>query len=239
MSEHDEERMSVADIIGELRAFGMTQREIADNIGRDPRMVRKVIRGESSGELYRECLQAVYDTGRQQRPVPRLTDKNGKPRKVRAKAGSEEKTRIPDDPTVDPQRSTWAKPSVTYLQGGQRKYKWELPTTTDEAGKAALTEAHRDMTDENRRRAQGRNRAKFRVTFTDGTSVLLGSKGGYKVSHMHKKLRTSFGGDWNAWAKDQMAGRADGVSISNPPDLSLPIESIEPLYYMPGHEESL
>lgn len=239
MSEHDEERMSVADIIGELLAFGMTQREIAENIGRVPRMVRKVIRGESSGELYRECLQALYDTGRKQPPVPRLTDKDGKPRKVRAKAGSEEKTRIPDDPAVDPQRSTWTMPGVTYLQGGQRKYLYDLPTTTDEAGKAALTEAHRDMTNENRRRSQGRNRGKFRVTLQGGASVLLGGRSGYKVSHMHKKLREDFGGDWNAWAKDQMSNRTDGASVSDPPDLSLPIVSIEPLYYMPGHEESL
>jgi len=231
--------LSAAELIAELRAFGMTQREIAENIGRSERMVRKIIRGETSGALYRECLQGVYDTGRQQRPVPRLTGKDGKPRRVRAKAGSKDKMRVPDDPATDPKRSTWTKPRATYLQGGQRKYTWELPTTGDEAGKAALAQAHRDMTDENRRRAQGRNRGKFRVNFTDGSSVLLGAKGGYKVSHMHKKLREQFGGDWNAWAKDQMANRADGVSVSDPPDLSLPIESIEPLYYMPGNEESL
>lgn len=45
-----------ARIIAELRGRGMTQAAIAEAIGRSPRMVRKVEKGESSGAHYLDAL---------------------------------------------------------------------------------------------------------------------------------------------------------------------------------------
>ncbi|NAZ78392.1 hypothetical protein GTQ99_23715, partial [Kineococcus sp. T13] len=87
---------SAADLVAELRAYGMSVAEIAHELQRSPRMVRKVVRGETSGQLYLSTLRELVEGGRARSRPPRRRGRDGAPVRVRARREAAEPTRVPD-----------------------------------------------------------------------------------------------------------------------------------------------
>lgn len=90
---------SAADLIANLRAYGLSVSEIARELGRSPRMIRKVVQGESSGQLYVPALNELVQTGRTQAPPARRRGRDGELVRVRAPRGAAEPTRRPQEDT--------------------------------------------------------------------------------------------------------------------------------------------
>lgn len=191
MSTSDDQDFSAAELIRRLREYGLTQTEIARELDRSPRMVRKIERGETSGELYRGALAQLYETGKSVPPVPRRRDRAGSLVRVRAPRGSETPTVQPVDPTSGPARRNYST-ETTYLQGGGRQHQYHLPKSEGkgrEEGRLAFLH-------NNGRAAMGRRRAKFRLRYSNGRTVEVGSKGGYRASDVQTRSRNEGNDPW-------------------------------------------
>ena len=111
------EAMSPAELIGSLRQYGMTVTEIARELGRSPRMVRKVVRGESTGETYRQALTELHTTGSTQTRPARRRDREGRAVPVRAPRGAGAPVVRPEDSEPSPGASSGASPATA--RGGR------------------------------------------------------------------------------------------------------------------------
>ena len=83
-----DQQRTAQDLIRDLRRKGISTAEIAEELHRSPRMVRKILNGETSGALYRQALQELADTGRLTHVPPRRRRKDGSIAPVRGKAGA-------------------------------------------------------------------------------------------------------------------------------------------------------
>lgn len=75
--------------------YGLTQKAIADRLGRTKHMMSKVARGLSAGDLYVPALRELLDTGAVSSPPPRRRDAHGRTVPVRTS-----KTAPPPQPTL-------------------------------------------------------------------------------------------------------------------------------------------
>lgn len=213
-----------ADLVADLRAYGMSVTEIAAELQRSPRMVRKIVRGETRGEAYRTTLTELVDKGVAQTRPPRRRGRDGQTVRVRAPRASGVATRHPDDPgtgTGTPpatdagtsgtptQRPTPAT-QTTYLAGGARQYAINVPRTgpNREAGRVQIMSWLRAAA---RGQRGGRKNARFTLNLKDGRSITVGGTGGYAVSAALARSKAE-GNDPFAWLNDQIQGRYEGLS---------------------------
>ena len=66
-----DEQRSAQDLVRFLRGRGVSTSEIAAELHRSPRMVRKILNGETSGALYRSTLEELATIGRAGRDLVR------------------------------------------------------------------------------------------------------------------------------------------------------------------------
>jgi transcriptional regulator with XRE-family HTH domain len=223
---------TAADLIAELRAYGLSVSEIARELGRSPRMIRKVVQGQSSGQLYVPALNELVQTGRTQAPPERRRGRDGELVRVRAPRGATEPTRRPQEdtgaapaggagqpPTAPTGRrgrsSVQSEParqpgtfsdSTTYLPGGVRQHTVTAPRsegTGREKARQGLLGALRRAA---RSQQAGRKNVRFRVTLQNGTTVEVGAKGGYAVSKALARSRSE-GDDPFAWLSGELTDR--------------------------------
>ncbi|WP_328291558.1 hypothetical protein OG218_02160 [Kineococcus sp. NBC_00420] len=75
----------------------MRQHQHGPPLGCSPRMVRKVVAGESSGASYMTTLAELVDTGQARTRPARRRDAQGRVVPVRAGRGTAERTRPPEE----------------------------------------------------------------------------------------------------------------------------------------------
>lgn len=218
---------SAADLVADLRAYGMSTTEIARELGRSPRMVRKVVRGESSGQLYVAALEELARTGQSRTPPPRRRGRDGQLMRVRAPRGASESTRRPSDPgtaatqpsgapgsTGDTSRSrgragappTAYSSDTTYLPGGVRQHSVTTPRSNGVGRERARQRLLEILRSAARSQRGGRKNVRFRLTLKNGTTVEVGAKGGYAISKALSRARGE-GDDPFGWLAGEVADR--------------------------------
>lgn len=215
-----DEQLSVGDMLRIQRGQGVTVTEIARMLDRSPRMVNKILRGETSGEAYRAAVTQLHERGQITTPPARRRSADGSLVAVRGAAGQVV------TPVEPPRR---AKPGrfseqMTPMAGGARQYRFTAPKTRDAKGRER---ANTTIVSRLRSAAKGqrwdRKKVKFDITLSNGHSMLVGSKHGYQVSTVLGRSR-AYQGDFEAdplgWIKSQAQHRypdmdARGVVITN------------------------
>ena len=137
--------------------------------------------------------------------------------KVRGRGGE---TIAPTDPTVTPRR--YRKRDTVYLGQGGRRERYEVPKGRNTKGRA---EATQEFLHDNGRRAMGRRRVKFMLTYANGRTLEGGSKGGYRARDVQRAIRGKHGGDVFAWIASQTGHRYDDLL-----DGDVPVVEIEAIY---------
>lgn len=206
------EGRTAADLIAVLRGRGLKQAEIAQELGRSPRAIRAVEKGEKPGTAYVAALEQLVDKGRLTSPPPRRRNAAGGIVPVRAPRGSTEKTVTPEEPKK-PRRGTFAE-GTTYLAGGGRIHEVNVPKTGRagrEKGRHALIEKMRSIA---KGQAHRTRRVHFRVHLANGQDVPIGDKGGYRVSDVLDRWHGE-GDDPLAWADDEIAHRNYDVLMAD------------------------
>ena len=215
---------SAADLVAELRAYGMSVAEIAHELQRSPRMVHKIVRGESSGRLYVPTLTELVETGQARSRPPRRRGRDGQPVRVRAPRGAAAPTRVPDvedeqpapagtGPAASPGAGRSAggrsrfSDSTAYLPGGVRQHTVTGPRSEGPGRERARQRLMDVLRGAARGQRHGRRNVRFRVTLRDGTSVEVGSKGGYSVSAALARSRGE-GDDPLRWLREEIAERS-------------------------------
>lgn len=194
-------QLSPAELVVRVReAYGLTWGELAAAMNRSERMMRKVARGETSGEAYRAALTELHETGAVSKAPSRRRNAAGKLVPVRAKAGARKRTRVPRDPRRGaslPRHST----RVTHLPDGNRIVQIQLPKTVGSPERGAGLYAAR-MTVVNVARGSSRQdkRVHLRATVDVGggrtRTFDVGSKGGYLAADVVADVRDRNGGTW-------------------------------------------
>lgn len=219
MAPPSDEALSVADMLRRQRGRGVSVAELARMLDRSPRMVRKILSGETSGEAYRGAVTQLHERGRVAAPPARRRGKDGHVVAVRAKAAAGGGTRVPAEPPRRPRPGRFSE-SMTPMAGGARQYEFTAPKTRDAKGRQ---QANATIVSRLRSAAKGqrwdRKKVKFDIQLSNGHSMTVGSKHGYQVSSVLGRSR-GFEGDALGWLKTQVQHRypdldKSGVRITN------------------------
>lgn len=217
-----------AELVAELIGRGLTQREIADSLHRDSRMVSKILRRETSGAAYERTLRDLVEKGFSNYVPPRRRTKQGKPVRVRGR-GREKSVEPPADDmggVVKPQPPRTRYSSQTsFGADGFRVHDITLPKSRNAPGREkGEAEIRNRLRNAARGQRYGDRDLKFTVTLKNGQQVTLGDKGGYHSSQVLKlvaardkklsdgtlpdlKQQQRYGGGITGWLTDQMINR--------------------------------
>lgn len=227
MSDQGAAALSMAEIVANLRTYGLSKPEIAAELGRSVRMVTKIERGETSGELYRGVLTELYENGRRTSPrPPRRRSASGGLMAVRAKGGG---TAPPPAPAADvdelgpserrpgytptytdvPKRGRFSS-AVTYLSGGGRQVEVNAPKSDGKGRQLADATLQEEM----RKAAQGQRRTKFQVVWSNGRVMEIGGKSGYNARDVNARSRNEGQAPFT-WLEAEGYGRYPELEAAN------------------------
>lgn len=211
------EQLSVGDMLRIQRGQGVSVAELARMLDRSPRMVNKILRGETSGEAYRAAVTQLHERGQVTTPPARRRGADGHLVGVRAAGGQV----VTPQEAPRPKRGRFSE-RLTPMAGGARQYHFTAPKTRDAKGRA---QANATIVSRLRSAAKGqrwdRKKVKFQITLSSGHSMEVGSKHGYQVSSVLGRSRGGdFAGDALGWLKTQAQHRypdmdARGVVITD------------------------
>lgn len=197
-----------AQLIEQARSrWGLSVSEMAEQMGRSPRMVRKIINGETSGSSYVPALRQTVKNGHPEVQPPRARRADGKLRNVRGRRG--QKAVTPPERTgryVDLPKRGKAASSVEALGPGARRSTYQAPKTKRAKGRAEINaRIRRDLRNEAKGQARGRKRVKFEAITSTGRKVTVGAKGGYSISNALSAVNSS--DDPLTWMGTQVENR--------------------------------
>lgn len=211
----DSTTRSAQDLVRYLRGRGISTAEIAAELHRSPRMVRKILNGETSGALYQSTLEELANTGRASSVPPRRRLKSGGLVPVRAKAGAKEKTVVPDDPggRYTPARQGGAmQTSTTYMAEGGRQVELRLPKGKTAKGRT-LADAEIVRQIRNAAKGQARdNQKKIRATLTFANGRVM-AMNDYNASTMLQRVNEA-GGSALEWMRGESKNRYVNLDVS-------------------------
>lgn len=213
----DQEPASAKDLVQELKNRGMSNKEIAGEIRRDPKMVWKILNDKTSGAAYTQTLGELVRDGRATTRPERRKGKDGHIVPVRAKAGAETKTVIPEETggkyVPQPKRGQFST-STTYFPQGGRQHEIKLPKTKTAIGRAKGQE---ELIAKIKSAAKGQKaqdkRMNFTLTFSNGRVMDVGSKAGYYASDVLYNVR-KHGQDALGWLGTQASDRYDNLDLT-------------------------
>lgn len=204
---------SMAELISETKAtYGMTWAEMGQQLGRSDRMIRKIARGETSGESFRQSVTELYDRGQVEHLPPRRRTKDGKLAKIRSKRGAEQKSVTPTDTRGRPagrvKRGRFAH-TTTVLREGNRLHRIEMPRSPRSEGRKKGLKAFDDtMLKISRSQARADKRVKVSVTVQDSQGqrrqYQIGSKSGFHASDVRSDIRSDHNGQVEGWIQRQL-----------------------------------
>jgi hypothetical protein len=199
------------------RGQGVSVAELARMLDRSPRMVNKILRGETSGEAYRAAVTQLHERGQVTTPPARRRAADGHLVGVRGAAGQV----VTPQEAPRPKRGRFSE-QMTPMAGGARQYHFTAPKTRDAKGRER---ANATIVSRLRSAAKGqrwdRKKVKFRIALSNGHSMDVGSKHGYQVSSVLGRSRGGdFAGDALGWLKTQAQHRypdmdARGIVITD------------------------
>lgn len=207
------EKLPMAELVRRTKeTYRLTWQDMAEQVGRSDRMLRKIARGETSGETFRQSLTELYERGQVETLPPRRRTKDGKLARVRSKRGAGQKSVTPADtrgkyaPTVKRGRFSH---SMTALPEGNRLHHIDMPRTRRSEGRKKGLEAF-DTTMLKIAKSQARadKRVKVSVTVEDEQGhrrqYQIGSKSGFHASDVRSDIRTDHGGSPEGWFQRQL-----------------------------------
>ncbi|MFK0005031.1 hypothetical protein [Paenarthrobacter sp. NPDC090522] len=216
-----EGRRSISDMVRNIMDTRQLSRsEMADFLGRSPRMIGKLLSGESKGESFRGALEELDTQGTVTRQPERRRAKDGHVVPVRAKE-------TPDAPRrVDPKTGRELAPVKTpepervgrYTDKIPEKYrnrKWAnkngdkhmrvaMPPGDDKATETGMAALKRQAQSIARSQAHKNKRIKIDVTLDNGRQMSIFGKGGENASNLLRRINKDFGGDVDAYIRDQV-----------------------------------
>lgn len=210
------EQTEAAQLITQARErWGLSVSEMAEQMGRSPRMIRKIMRGETSGTSYVPALRQTVNNGHPEKQPPRARRGDGKLRHVRGKKGQqsvtppERKGRYVDLPKRGKATST-----IEALGPGSRRSTFQAPKTKGSKGRKEINERiAKALKDERGGSYQGRGgrfrsmkRVKFEAVTSTGRKVTVGAKSGYSLADVRKGVE-SHSGDALGWMATQVQDR--------------------------------
>lgn len=208
-----DERLPMAELVQRTKAaYGMTWKDMGEQLGRSDRMMRKIARGETSGESFRQSMTELYQRGQVETLTPRRRTRSGSLARVRSKKGVEEKSFIPADtrgkraPTVKRGRFSH---TTTALPEGNKIHHIEMPRTARSAGrKKGLQAFDNTLLSITKSQARADKRVKVSVTVEDDQGhrrqYQIGSKSGFFASDVRSDIRTDHGGSVEGWITRQL-----------------------------------
>jgi hypothetical protein len=234
----DADDLSPQELLLESKAkYEMSWDELGSAMGRSPRMMRKIARGETSGASYREALVELYTRGEIRHIPSRRRNKAGNLVNVRAKRGAETKSVAPHDDggryVRSPKRGRFTvaedeqieagdenytradgkEPDVFFPEGG-RMSTVEMPKSKGK-GRISGWDAIKSKLRSAAKSQRGHDkRVRFEVEFDVGDGrrrvVTIGEKSGYAASDALSDINKIHGGDAEAFINDQAQQRYQG-----------------------------
>lgn len=215
---------SAKDYIDVLISRGMNQAEIAHEMQRDSSLISQVRRGKKPGSNMVASLKELVDTGSVSQRPPRRKTSQGNYSHVRGAKGQgnvlpqgvdeDERMRKTKGRRVKnrvdvPARGKYVKHPTEYGVN-MRRYKVDFPKTKDAQGRVeAWKVLGKDAKSLNRKtwgdKELPERRAYFKVTYADGSTAEVGSKGGYRTETVLAGIE-KHDGDFEAWLKTQGLG---------------------------------
>lgn len=194
------------------KEYGLTWDALGAAVGRSGRMMRKIARGETSGQSYMAALKELHETGKVTRQPPRRRSKDGQIVKVRAGKG---KMTTPSDTRAKVIGKATSKAHrlkihpTQHLADGGKIDRIEMPHSKSAKGRV---KGWKQFTDNLRRttRSQSREDKRMRIRVTAKTSdgqireFNIGSKGGYHASDVLSDIRKDHGGSAESWVHGQL-----------------------------------
>lgn len=207
------DQIPMAELVQKTKqTYGLTWQEMAEQLGRSSRMIRKIATGESSGEHYRTSLTELYERGQVETMTPRRRTKAGKLARVRSKKGAKQKSTIPIDtrgkraPSVKRGRFSF---NTTHLPEGNRIHQIEMPRTPTSIGrKKGLQAFDNTMLRITKSQAHTDKRVKVAITVEDENGQRrryeVGTKSGFHASDIRTDIRSDHNGNVEGWLRTQL-----------------------------------
>lgn len=159
-------------LIQQLRSRGVSIPEISRVLGRNSRMIYKVFRGESKGDLYKPALEDLARDGWTDKIPPRRRSKNGELVKVRAPHGAPEATITPVDKGgryAAGKQGGRFREDTAFGPNGRRRHQLHIP----KKGKVGRAQANDELLRLARSAARGQSkdtqkRVNVELTFANG-----------------------------------------------------------------------
>jgi transcriptional regulator with XRE-family HTH domain len=200
---------SVADIVRSvMEGRNLSRADIAAELGRSPRMVGKLLNGESRGESFRAALVSLRDNGIVDRRPPRRRNKNDQLVRVRAKINPEHPPVAVQDgekakaPTVVPEdtdgRYVTKVPNrfsekSSYSKDGNRVHQVTMSKTNKQSRERGMKAIMGKLVGIARSQAHRDKRVTFTATLANGRQVIIGEKGGTYVSQALRSIKAAGG----------------------------------------------
>ncbi len=210
---------SIAELVRSIQAERkMSRADIAVELGRSPRMVTKLVNGETTGETFREALTSLRDTGAVDRRPARRRNSRGEIVPVRAKidqvrpATTEDGKRV-KAPTVVPEDTggRYAKKApnrysskTAYGKNGNRVHDVTMNKSNKESRLRGLDSVKQHLRSVARSQSHKDKRVSFTVTLDNGREMNIGDKSGYFSSDVLSTINKMFDGDVESFVMDQL-----------------------------------
>lgn len=207
---------SSRELVQTLRGRGVSNAEIAAELNVSPRMVRKVLNGESPGRNYAATLQELATTGRATTRPERRRRADGALVPVRTKRGAPTKSAPPPDTGG---RYTKAKQGgrftseTGYMGGGGRQHQLRIPKGDKAKGRQA---ANSDLITKIRAAARGQSadvqkRVRMQLTYANGRTMEVND---YNASSLLDRVKRLGDGDVLGFLTSQMKERYKNLDPS-------------------------
>lgn len=206
-------------VLGIMDERQLSRAELAEFLGRSPRMIGKLINGESKGESFRQALTELDQEGTVTKQPERRKGKDGHVVPVRAKmseAGTEKRfnkdgkelapVKIPEEARegryTDKQPEKYRNRKWA-TKSGDKRMKVAMPPGNDQANETGMKALHKQIQSISRSQAHKNKRIKIDVTLANGRQMSLFGKGGENASNMLRRINKDFGGSMDAYVRSQ------------------------------------
>lgn len=205
-------------LIQQLRSRGVSIPEISRVLGRNSRMIYKVFRGESKGDLYKPALEDLARDGWTDKIPPRRRSKNGELVKVRAPHGAPEATITPVDKGgryAAGKQGGRFREDTAFGPNGRRRHQLHIP----KKGKVGRAQANDELLRLARSAARGQSkdtqkRVNVELTFANGRRMSLRD---YNASTLLDRFQHQGGGDPLSWLTEQALDRYPNLDVTKEP----------------------
>lgn len=203
------------------QVHGLSNRKIAQQLGRSEALVRKILSGACKNEAYRQPGTELAETGQVQHQAPRRRRKDGKLVRIRAPRGAKKKSVVPSDtrgtPVPKPRRSVFIHHKPVEGENGNKFYQIDMPVGQKTKGRAAgFAAAMEDLHDVTRRQAHTDKRVNMNVTVqnADGTrhQLRVGTKRGFHASDVLSDVKDQHQGSIESWIMHQVQSVYNGAN---------------------------